>query len=633
MANTALTAEESRELFDPPDELARKLAKLAKWFRASRHAIAFTGAGISTSAGVPDFRSGMGTCLATGPGAWELRAHGATRPASARTTSTQKAIPTRTHRSLVALHAHGRLAHLVSQNTDGLHRRSGMPPAALSELHGNSNLEICARCGCEFLRDFKVRAKQLSALKHETGRACEYCGGALHDSIINFGESLPAKALADAFDHGTRADLCLSLGSSLRVTPAADVPALAARPGARLVIVNLQQTPLDARADLVIRAKTDDVMSALFDALALPTPPPFRLRRALVVGTRRCGGGSDEGTAAAVQEGAATAHAATAEEVAAAVKGAAVVHAATVDKSAAASEPIAGATPPIEEFEKEGGKEGSGLFEVFVHGVEPDLAALGLLTAAASSPSASPRAAATAASEAPVRPYQLARRLAVTLPAGASPAEVAGDADGDIANRVMAIKQQALALKKSGRVQEALALMRQAKTLELAPSSPSPPPPPPPRINARGAFVVDGGAHARVALRARGLGVGSTVGLRVVPFGHYGEPPIELQHTVLLADGPDGGAAPAAEEGGGGGVPSGAAAAAPALSAALHVLEYDPLTSHDGCWKTVASVPCSPALLARIGARCDGHRRDDGGDGGSGADTEETTTVATTPAA
>ena len=78
MADTALSAEETKEEFDTPDVLAAKITKLAKWIRHARHAIAFTGAGISTSAGVPDFRSGMNTCLATGPGCWELRAHDAT---------------------------------------------------------------------------------------------------------------------------------------------------------------------------------------------------------------------------------------------------------------------------------------------------------------------------------------------------------------------------------------------------------------------------------------------------------------------------------------------------------------------------------------------------------------------------
>ena len=86
MADTALTAEEARELFDTPAELDLKVTKLAKWVKHSKHAIAFTGAGVSTAAGIPDFRSGMDTCLATGPGAWELRARDAARPAAAVTT-------------------------------------------------------------------------------------------------------------------------------------------------------------------------------------------------------------------------------------------------------------------------------------------------------------------------------------------------------------------------------------------------------------------------------------------------------------------------------------------------------------------------------------------------------------------
>jgi NAD-dependent SIR2 family protein deacetylase len=147
----------------------------------------------------------------------------------------------------------GVLKALISQNTDGLHRRSGVDPSKLFELHGNSNLERCRTCGKEYLRDYRTRNSTKGVHHHATGRLCAKgsCRGKLYDTIINFGEDLPARIIDGAFEESKAADLCLVLGSSLTVTPAADVPAGVARRG-RLVIVNLQATPLDSTAALVI---------------------------------------------------------------------------------------------------------------------------------------------------------------------------------------------------------------------------------------------------------------------------------------------------------------------------------------------------------------------------------------------
>lgn len=118
---------------------------------------------------------------------------------------------------------------------------------------------------------------------HRTGRKCTRCGGALHDSIINFGESLPAEALQRAFDHAKAADLCLVLGSSLTVTPANEIPEEVCRKRrGRLVICNLQKTPLDQLCELRIHSKTDEVMNRVMDKLSIPIPP-FILHRRLVV--------------------------------------------------------------------------------------------------------------------------------------------------------------------------------------------------------------------------------------------------------------------------------------------------------------------------------------------------------------
>jgi len=136
MSHTAhKTADEITEYHDSPDEFASKIKQLALWFKESRHTVAFTGAGISTSAGIPDYRGPQGV--------WTLRAQG---KAPVYGVDCQVAIPTFCHMSLVELQRHGLLHFLISQNVDGLHRRSGFPPTSLSELHGNSNVERCRKC-------------------------------------------------------------------------------------------------------------------------------------------------------------------------------------------------------------------------------------------------------------------------------------------------------------------------------------------------------------------------------------------------------------------------------------------------------------------------------------------------------
>ncbi|KAK7447139.1 NAD-dependent deacetylase sirtuin-7 [Colletotrichum acutatum] len=310
---------ERREALDILDAKASQLVELIK---KSKHFIAFTGAGISTSAGIPDFR---------GPeGAWTLRAQG--RQRTGKTTSTLQAIPTKTHMALVELQDRGILKYLVNQNCDGLHRKSGILPEKISELHGNSNREYCKDCGKEFLRgivspflyrilfrhsccglwllnsprlqphittdidenkpDFRAVATYEKSIRdHRTGRKCPLCNGTLLDTIINFGEYLPAEPLALARSNARKADLCLALGSSLTVPPACTIPETVGKKkrtktypnGGTLVICNLQSTPLDHLSEaLRVWATTDDLMVRVMEKLEIPIPR-FVLRRRLVV--------------------------------------------------------------------------------------------------------------------------------------------------------------------------------------------------------------------------------------------------------------------------------------------------------------------------------------------------------------
>jgi len=314
MAYTARKEVECKEFFDAPDVLAAKIKYLAKLVKRSKHFVAFTGAGISTAAGIADYRSGINTALDTGAGKW---AKDAARKAGRadeikapkrKKISSFKAVPTAAHMSLVALMTTGPkyLKYLISQNTDGLHRRSGIPVDQMSELHGNGTIEFCKKCGKEFMRDYKCRKslrKQMGK-DHFTGRYCTVarCGGKLHDTIVNFGENLPQTPLAKAEANSEPCDLMLSLGSSLTVTPAADMPQLVGEEwqnetsgkdehedgddGAthHLVIVNLQATPLDHLCSKKTRifAKIDDVMIGLMKELELEIPQ-WNLNRFLKV--------------------------------------------------------------------------------------------------------------------------------------------------------------------------------------------------------------------------------------------------------------------------------------------------------------------------------------------------------------
>jgi len=142
--------------------------------------------------------------------------------------------------SFVKLIESGIMKFLISQNVDGLHRKSGISPANLAELHGNTYVEKCKVCHKEYLRDYEVRTND-HVHRHETGTRCDNaeCNGELIDTIINFGENLDSDVINAGFNNGREADLCLCMGSSLRVTPAANIPVETKKNKGKLVIVNI----------------------------------------------------------------------------------------------------------------------------------------------------------------------------------------------------------------------------------------------------------------------------------------------------------------------------------------------------------------------------------------------------------
>lgn len=231
----------------------------------SKHLVAFTGAGISTSSGIPDFR---------GPkGVWTLQREG--KGVAEASLPFDRAMPSITHMALVELEKAGILKFVISQNVDSLHLRSGIPREKLAELHGNSFREVCPSCGAEYLRDFEVETIGLK----ETSRRCSdvKCGARLKDSVLDWEDALPPKEMKPAAKHCRMADVVLCLGTSLQVTPACDLPLKSLRSGGRVVIVNLQQTPKDKKASLVIHGLVDKVISGVMNHLNLRIPPYVRV--------------------------------------------------------------------------------------------------------------------------------------------------------------------------------------------------------------------------------------------------------------------------------------------------------------------------------------------------------------------
>ena len=142
--------------------------------------------------------------------------------------------------ALVELMNRGMLKHVISQNIDGLHRKSGIPKDKITEVHGNTNLELCRKCDRDYMRDFRVRTAQ-KVHDHDTGRLCDdpNCRGKLYDTIINFNENLRDEDIGTGYAHGYEADLMLCLGSSMRIYPAAGMAEKVLERGKQMVIVNL----------------------------------------------------------------------------------------------------------------------------------------------------------------------------------------------------------------------------------------------------------------------------------------------------------------------------------------------------------------------------------------------------------
>jgi NAD-dependent deacetylase len=249
---------------DAPDQ---ELATVAGWLRDASYVVALTGAGISTESGIRDFRGPQGVWTKNPEAEKTATLSYYMSDPEIRRKSWQnrcnsemwEAQPNPAHHALVELERKGALHALVTQNVDGLHVAAGTSRDILVEIHGTVHEVKCMACGW--------RAPMHPTLERvragEDDPACHECGGILKSATISFGENLDADDLERAQLASARADVFLALGTSLGVYPAAALPELALRAGARLVIVNAQETPYDALADAVRREQLGELLPAL----------------------------------------------------------------------------------------------------------------------------------------------------------------------------------------------------------------------------------------------------------------------------------------------------------------------------------------------------------------------------------
>ncbi|MBI4287709.1 MAG: NAD-dependent deacylase [Chloroflexi bacterium] len=253
--------------------VSEQTEKLASLLLASRRLVVFTGAGVSTESGIPDFRSPGGLWERYDPDEFTIQSF-------VRSAETRKKMwrmmaaeffthvtPNAAHYALAELDRLGKLDCIITQNVDDLHQRAGVPRAKVYELHGNMLWAVCLNCGQRYPME-AIRERLKAGDEDLDCRAA--CHGILKPAGVLFGEALPERELREATEHSRGADLFLVIGSTLLVYPAAYMPQYAVEAGAKLAIINLTATPMDRQAVVVINAKAGEVMSRVVERIKAP---------------------------------------------------------------------------------------------------------------------------------------------------------------------------------------------------------------------------------------------------------------------------------------------------------------------------------------------------------------------------
>ena len=247
------------------DTLVKKVADL---ILAAKRVVVFTGAGVSTESGLPDFRSPGGIWDRFDPDDFTYQKF-VSRPQTRKLwwqlihegSLSTEIKPNPAHYAIAELERLGKLDAVITQNIDNLHQTAGVPDEKVFELHGNAKRVVCLGCGQRYpFEQVKIKLE-----KGEDIPQCQACSGILKPNIVFFGEMLPEGVFEAATERAESADLFMVIGSTLIVYPAADIPARAHRSGAKLVIINLSPTPLDYEADVLIIAKAGETMAKVME--------------------------------------------------------------------------------------------------------------------------------------------------------------------------------------------------------------------------------------------------------------------------------------------------------------------------------------------------------------------------------
>jgi len=248
--------------------LEEKIKQGAELIHQSRHMAAFTGAGHSTQSGIPDFRSpdsGLweknDPMLVASIWAFRLNPHNFYDWIRPMVDTMSNAEPNPAHDALAELEQLGHLQVVITQNIDDLHQRAGS--RRVLELHGHMREATCVRC----YKKVPVEPELEQRIRDGQVPRCE-CGGVMKPDVILFGEQLPIRVLNQAMAEARRCDLILVAGSSLEVTPAADIPFLAVDSGAKAIMVNLEPTAFDSRADVVIHGDVAEILPRLVETVS-----------------------------------------------------------------------------------------------------------------------------------------------------------------------------------------------------------------------------------------------------------------------------------------------------------------------------------------------------------------------------
>jgi NAD-dependent deacetylase len=249
-------------------ELDAKTSNVADLIVKSNKIVVFTGAGVSTESGIPDFRSPGGIWSKFDPEDFTIQKF-VSDPESRRKqweflindgffTGAQ---PNRAHLAVAELEKLGRLDCIITQNIDNLHQNAGNSPEKVFELHGNMNWVRCLSCNKRYpMKQIRERLQEGEEIPD-----CENCGGMLKPDVVFFGEALPQDVIANAVNHARNCDLLIVIGSSLVVSPASYIPAYATEAGAKLVIINMTSTTYDHIAAVVIHEKAGIIIQRILE--------------------------------------------------------------------------------------------------------------------------------------------------------------------------------------------------------------------------------------------------------------------------------------------------------------------------------------------------------------------------------